>query len=314
MRQRPLGKTGLVISELALGTLGLSGDAYGPVDRDEAKAVVHKALDIGITCFETSDAYGAGKMEAELGDWVGKREDVLVVTKGGIDRSTEPARRRFEPEYLEGAITRSLKRLKREALDLYLLHHPSEELFLRGEIGGQMRALVDKGLIRHWGVAAGSHDVAGMAIDQGAAVIELPYNILHPSDLNRVSGDVLVSRVGVLARSTLAYGLLAGLWPRDKRFAEGDHRNDRWTQTELEARVDHLDLVRFLVRGEVFTMRGAAVRFVLANHVVSGAVLGPRSVEQLTQLVRETGAGPRYLSDDDIRELFKALERAGVSI
>jgi aryl-alcohol dehydrogenase-like predicted oxidoreductase len=64
---------------------------------------------------------------------------------------------------------------------------------------------------------------------------------------------------------------------------------------------------------DVLTMRGAAVRFVLANHIVSAAVLGPRTVEQLEQLVRETGGGPRYLSDEDLRQLPRALDRVGIS-
>jgi aryl-alcohol dehydrogenase-like predicted oxidoreductase len=314
MRQRPLGKTGLIVSELCLGTFGLSGDGYGPVADEDARKVVARALDIGITCIETADAYGAGRMEHLLGSMVAGRSDVLVVTKGGIDRATEPGRRRFEPEYLEAAIGRSCLRLKKPALDLYLLHHPSEELLLKGEIGGQMKALVEKGLIRHWGVAAGNHEIALLAIDQGAEVVELPYNLLHPIDVNRIGGEAIVSRVGVLARSTLAYGLLGGAWSREQVFPEGDHRSDRWTRNELETRIDHLALLRFLVRRDVSSLRGAAVRFVLANHVVSGAVLGPRTEAQLTELVRDAGVGPRYLSDDDIREVYRALEKVGIPV
>lgn len=314
MRQRPLGKTGFVVSELALGTFGLSGDGYGPVAEDEAERVVKKALDIGVTLFDTADAYGAGRMEALLGRLCAGREGVLVVTKGGVDRTTDPSRRRFEPEYLEGAIGRSCKRLKKDALDLYLLHHPSEELLLRGEIAGVMKGFVDKGIIRHWGVAAGNHEIARMAIDQGAAVVELPYNLQQMIDVNRITGDVMVSRTGVLARSVLGYGVLTGMWAKDRVFPEGDHRNDRWTRTELESRIDSLDMLRFLVKGEIHSLRAAAVRFVLASHVVSSAVLGPKSEEQLKEIVREVGAGPRYMSDDDIREVYRVLEHAGVQL
>jgi aryl-alcohol dehydrogenase-like predicted oxidoreductase len=314
VRQRPLGKTGFVVSELALGTFGLSGDGYGPVAEEEAEKVVAKALDIGITLFDTADAYGAGKMESLLGRLCAGKDDVVVVTKGGIDRTTDPSRRRFEPEFLEAAIARSAKRLKKEALDLYLLHHPSEELLLRGEIGATMKGFVDKGIIRHWGVAAGNHDIARLAIDQGAAVVELPYNLQHMIDMNRITGEVMVSRTGVLARSVLGYGVLTGMWARDHVFADGDHRNDRWTRGELESRIDGLDALRFLVRGEIHSLRAAAVRFVLANHIVSSAVLGPKSEDQLKEIVREVGGGPRYMSDDDIRELDRVLEHAGVQL
>jgi len=110
----------------------------------------------------------------------------------------------------------------------------------------------------------------------------------------------------------LGYGLLAGMWAKDRVFGEGDHRNDRWTRMELEHRVEQLDAVRFLVKGDVHTLRAAAVRFALANHLVSAAVLGARTVEQLEQLVRETGGGPRYLPDDDLRQLPRALDRVGI--
>jgi aryl-alcohol dehydrogenase-like predicted oxidoreductase len=175
-----------------------------------------------------------------------------------------------------------------------------------------MEQLKKDGKIRHWGVAAGDEDVARTAIDKGAEVVELPYNLLHSIDLHRISGDVMVAGCGILARSVLAYGLLTGLWAKDRSFGDGDHRNERWTKMELEHRVEQLDAVRFLVKNDVHTLRGAAVRYVLANHVVSSAVLGPKSVEQLEQLVRETGGGPRYLPDDDLRMLPRALDRVGI--
>jgi aryl-alcohol dehydrogenase-like predicted oxidoreductase len=128
----------------------------------------------------------------------------------------------------------------------------------------------------------------------------------------------MVSGVGVMSRSPLAYGMLAGLWAKDREFpgsaagAPPDHRADRWTKLELERRVEQLDALRFLVKGDVQTMRGAAVRFVLSNHLVSSVVLGPRSVTQLEQLVRETGSGPCYLPDADLMALPRALARVGI--
>jgi aryl-alcohol dehydrogenase-like predicted oxidoreductase len=123
----------------------------------------------------------------------------------------------------------------------------------------------------------------------------------------------MVAGTGVLARSTLAYGLLAGMWTKDREFPEGDHRTQRWSKLELERRVGQLDAVRYLVRGDVLTMRGAAVRFVLANHLVTSAVLGPRTVLQLEQLVRETGSGPTYLPDEQLSSLSVALKRVGIA-
>lgn len=312
MRKRPLGKTGLVVSELGIGTWGLSGDAYGPVAAEEAERVLRRAIEIGITLVDTSDAYGAGKMEQLVGKLAKENDELVFVTKGGIDRTTDPPRKCFAPDYLRGAVERSLKRLGVEALPLYLLHCPMPETLHMGEATLVLEELKKEGKIRHWGVSAGDEDVARAAIDKGAAVVELAYNLMHPIDLHRLSGDVMVGGTGILARSVLAHGLLAGMWTKERTFEEGDHRAERWTRLELELRVGHLDAVRFLVKNDVHTLRGAAVRFALANHVVSAAILGPRTVEQLEQLIRETGGGPRYLTDDDLRQLPRALDRVGI--
>ncbi len=312
MRKRPLGKTGLVVSELAIGTWGLSGDAYGKVEEADAEKVLRRAIDMGFSLIDTADAYGAGKMEVLVGKILKDHPDLVVVTKGGIDRTTDPPRKVFAEGYLQECVERSLKRLGIEALPVFLLHGPSPEALHSGEPTMALEKLKKEGKIKHWGVACGDEDVARAAIDKDAELIELAYNLFHPIDLHRLSGDIMVSGCGVLARSVLAHGLLAGMWAKDREFDPGDHRHDRWTKMELEHRVNQLDAVRFLVKGDVHTMRGAAVRFVLANHVVSSAVLGARTVEQLEQLVRETGGGPRYLLDDDLRQLPRALDRVGI--
>jgi aryl-alcohol dehydrogenase-like predicted oxidoreductase len=303
---------------MALGTWGLSGDAYGAVDAETAERVVNRALDVGITTFDTADAYGAGRMEMLLGKVLrarGKREgEVVVVTKGGTDRATEPPRKRFTDDYLRASVERSARRLGRPRLDVYLLHNPSVECLDAGEATRTMLALKAEGKIAHWGVSAGDAETALAAIGQEAEVLELAYNLFHAADLHRIAGDVMVAGTGVLARSTLGYGLLAGEWTKERTFLEGDHRVDRWTRHDLERRIDQLQAVRYLVKGNVRTMRGAAVRWVLANTVVSAAVLGPRSVEQLEQLVREVGAGPIYIPDPDLAALPRALAKVGVLV
>lgn len=312
MRKRPLGKTGLVVSELSIGTWGLAGEAYGPVEDADAERVLRRAVDMDFSLIDTADAYGAGRMEQVVGRILRDHPDLVVVTKGGIDRTTDPPRKTFDSAFLRSSVERSCKRLGVEALPLFLLHHPTPDAIHGGEATDTVKALKEEGKIRHWGVAAGDEDVARAAIDKEAEVVELAYNLLQPLDLHRISGDVMVARAGILARSVLAYGLLDGTWNAEHTFPEGDHRNDRWTRAELAHRIQNLEAVRFLVRGDVRTLRGAAVRYVLSNHLVSSAILGPRTVEQLEQLVRETGGGPRYLPDDDLQRLPRLLDRVGI--
>jgi aryl-alcohol dehydrogenase-like predicted oxidoreductase len=312
VRFRSLGKTGLRISEMSLGTWGLSGDGYGEVDDAIQERVLRRALEMGVSLIETADSYGAGRMESLVGRAVASRRDVVVVTKGGTDRTTSPPRKRFDAPYLRERVEASLRRLGRESIDVYLLHNPSENAIEGGEAIDQLSKLKDEGKVAHWGVSAGDVDVGRAALRKGAEVIELAYSLVQASDLHRLAGEVIVSGAGVLARSTLAYGLLAGSWTRDKEFPPGDHRTDRWTKPELDRRIDQLAAVRFLVRGDVPTMRSAAVRFVLSNTIVSSAVLGPRNVDQLEDIVREVGMGPIYLTDEDLMRIPRALQAMGI--
>jgi len=314
VRKRALGKTGLYVSEMSLGTWGLSGDGYGKVDPEQAEKTVRRAVELGITLFETSDAYGAGEAEALLGRVLSKNDDAIIVTKGGTDRTTEPARKRFDSVYLRASVMRSLKRLDRDRVDVFLMHNPSIACLKAGEAPATLEKLKVEGRIAHWGVASGDAEVAFAAIAQGASVIELAYNLFHSVDLNRIAGEIMVNGIGVLARSVLGYGLFSDIWTKERTFDDGDHRSDRWTKQDLERRIEQLETVRYLVKDDVKTLRAAAVRFALSNTLVSSAVLGPKSVIQLDDLVRETGSGPLYLPDADLAVLPRKLIRAGILV
>jgi aryl-alcohol dehydrogenase-like predicted oxidoreductase len=297
---------------MALGTWGLSGDGYGPVEEHEQERVLQRALEMGFSLIDTADAYGGGRMERLVGRAVADRTDVVLVTKGGTDRTTTPARKRFDGPFLRESLERSLRRLGRDRVDLYLLHNPSADALRSGEAVDTVLELKAEGKIGHWGVSVGNLEVGEEAIRCQAEVIEIGYSLINGTDLHRLAGEVIVSGAGVLARSVLAYGLLAGGWSSDKAFATDDHRTDRWTRPELDRRIQQVTSLRFLVHGEVRTMRSAAVRYVLSNRIVSTAVLGPRSVRQLEDIVREVGMGPVYIRDEDLMRIPRALENVGI--
>jgi aryl-alcohol dehydrogenase-like predicted oxidoreductase len=319
VRTRALGQTGISISELALGTWGLSGDGYGPVTEIERDRTVDRALELGVTIFETADAYGRGAMEKCLGLRLAGREDVSVVTKVGTYRpetgtpdGQASAFKRFDPAYLREAVQRSQERLRRQRLDVVLLHQPTASTMSRGEAAHALKELKQSGAIRAWGVSSGDNYVARAAIGHGAEVIEVAYNAFFSRELHELGEDIIRTKVGVLARSVLSYGLLAGLYGEERDFEPHDHRSARWTRPEFETRLRQLDAIRPLVTGTVLTMRGAALRFVLSNDMISAAVLGPKNVDQLDQLVRESGTEPPYLTSDQLALLASGLARMGV--
>jgi len=314
MRRRPLGKTGLNVTELGLGTWGLSGDGYGPVPEAEQDQVIDRARALGITLFETADSYAHGGMERKLGERLKDDKRARIVTRIGTDRDAIPPKKRFDPEYLRTAVERSAERLGRDAIDVVLLHNPSEVAMEKREATALLSELKQAGKIRAWGVSAGTRSVASAAVDQGAEVLSLAYNALYRSDLDQLLEVVAEADVGVLAHSVLGYGLLCGHWAPSKSFGLGDHRAERWTGDELRRRIRQLDAIRPLIGGEVLSLRGGAVRFVLHNEAVSSALLGPRNTIQLDQLVREAGKGPPYLEEDKLTALENRLRDVGVGV
>ena len=312
MRKRPLGKTGLEVSELSLGTWGLSGDGYGPLVEGEAERVIARAIELGIDLFDTADIYGKGEMERALGRLLPK--ETLIVTKSGTDLAATPPRKRFEVGFLRSSFEQSQDRIGRESLDIVLLHNPSMLAMATTEPFDFLKELKKRGTLKAWGVSAGSVEVARAAIHHGAEVIELSYNLFVAADLHEIAGDLADSGAAVLARSILSHGLLTGHWTADRDFLRPDHRADRWTSSELKQRVAQLEALRPVVTGPVLTLRSAAIRFVMSNQLVTSAVLGPRSVAQLEQLVREAGFGPPYLRDTALAELAARLKGVGILV
>ena len=311
MRTRKLGKTSLIVSELSLGTWGLSGDGYGPVAEEEQGRVIERALAMGINTFDTADCYGAGAMETRLGALL-PRDGVVVITKLGTRRDTSPARKEFSRAWLREAFERSRERLRRERVDCLLLHNPSRQAFENSELREFCEELRSQGRVGAWGASIGSAEVGHAAIAAGAQVLELAYNLFHIQELNELEAEIQQHDVGVLARSVLAHGLLSGYWPHDKTFISSDHRNERWNDSELRSRILQLNAVKPMLSPTLPTVRSVALRFALSHSRVSSVVLGPRSCLQLDQLVREAGKEPPYLDSNESYQLRQRLSTVGV--
>lgn len=311
MRLRTLGNTGIEIPELCLGTWGLSGDGYGPVDESEQDKVIERALALGITAFDTADAYAKGGMESRLGRLLESTPQALVITKVGTDRSVSPPVKRFDAEHLKAAAKASRERLKRR-IDVLLLHNPSVLALRKPHVGDTLKGLIDDGTIRSWGVSIGDADIGHAAMDAGAQVLQLAFNAFHQQDLSGVLSMAREKQIGLIGRSVLAHGLLCGQWPNTKTFPNGDHRRDRWTSDDFKKRISQLSALRPSVYGEVTSMRAAALRYALSETALSSVVIGPRDAVQLDQLVRDAGKEPPYLSDDSRSALLNRLANLGI--
>ena len=306
VRRRPLGKTGLTVSEIGLGTWTFSGE-WGPADDAASLAAIERALELGVTYFDAAAAWGRGRVESLLGQALRGRSDAVVLgARVGIDLLPDGLRQAFSRDRLEAQLAASLERLGRPGIDIVLLHGPSFEALRRGEFVEIFDRWRADGKIRAWGASVASPEAARCAIDAGAQVLSLPYNLLHGEVLHPVAPDVGEKGIGLLAHTTLEYGLLSGRWSPTTRFGADDHRSRRFRPMDLRARLRKVDQVRFLTEGTVQTMAEAAVRFVLATGIVSSAVVGVRNAGQLDDLARAAGADP-YLDAGQLARVGEAL-------
>ncbi|MEM9194114.1 MAG: aldo/keto reductase [Myxococcota bacterium] len=294
---------------MILGTWGLASDAYGPVDDYRFEQVLERALERGVRAFDMAPVWHGSEPAVQKA--VGKlRDDVVYITRAGARLDDGDLRQSYDLDALRKDCEASLKALDTDRIDVWLLHSPPEDLWAERE--EEIRELVEKlkeeGKIRAWGAAVGSEDMARAAVDCGAEVLCLPYNIVQKELLHDLSDAISDNKVGVLARSILGYGLLSGRWGEYRRFPDYDHRHHRWDPDALRARVRQVNRLRFLVHGEVYSMVSASLRYVLENQLVSAAILGPRSLGQVQELLGYKKDGPPYLPEEDLERIASVLD------
>jgi aryl-alcohol dehydrogenase-like predicted oxidoreductase len=215
MEYRPFGRTDLQVSAIGFGCWEISG-TYGAIDTQQFAAAVHRALDAGINCFDTAEAYGMGISEQALGRALGnRRKDVCLVTKVGVGYPEAPNRRDSSRTRIIASIERSLRALNTDHVDVYLIHWPDpgtpfEETFRT------LDDLVQQGKTRYVGVS-------NFRPAQLAACMKLR----RIDVVQEIFPWCMANGVGVMAYGSLAYGMLTGTFRSDMRFDEADWRSKR---------------------------------------------------------------------------------------
>ena len=222
MEYRKLGSRGPLVSAIGFGAWAIGGHGYGNVDDAESARAVARALDLGVTLFDTADVYGFGHSEEVLGRALQQaRHNVVIATKFGVAWDVSGRTRRdSSPAYVQRALDASLRRLNTDYIDLYQVHWPDPETPLSDTMDALQRALA-AGKIRHIGVSNFTHQQ--IADDPRVVSLQALFNMIEheaEADLLRVRE----SGIGRIAYCVLARGLLSGKFAQQPRFAGTDTR------------------------------------------------------------------------------------------
>jgi aryl-alcohol dehydrogenase-like predicted oxidoreductase len=306
MQQVRLGRSGLVVSNVAFGTWQLGGD-WGPTDTAEAMDAIRRAVDEGVTFFDTAQAYGFGQSEQILSAALRgvPREQVIIATKGGLRPTYNGLVRDASARWIRAGVDASLRALGTDYVDLYQLHWPDPATPF-DETAEALARLIAEGKIRHAGVS--NFDVAQMetfAVTLPAETLQAPYDLFRRDIEAKVLPYTEAHGIGVLVYGPLAHGLLSGGLGPGTRFARDDWRS-RSPRFQGETYTRNLPVVAELgaLATELgFTLPQLAIGWTLANPAVHAAIVGTRDRDHVDEAV----AASAMDLDDEVIQRINAL-------
>ena len=332
MRYRTIPRTNLTVSEVGFGVWTVSTNWWGVTDEAFGIRLLQQAFDLGVTFFDTADAYGNGLGETMLAKALGDRCSQLVIgTKFGYDfyqhatrRGHEELPHNWQPEYIRTALEHSLTRLQTDVIDLYQLHNPRVDAIQRDDIFATLEALKDAGKIRAYGVALGPA-IAERQIEEGRLaidsrrvhVVQIIYNLLEQLLGLPLFPVGRAQEASFLVRVPHASGLLDGTVKEDTVFSQEDHRSHRVSTEDrkIQWQINGLKKVRqlgFLTEGKARTLGQAALKYILAEPSVS-AVFPNIYSEALLREFASASDGPDLTQEELARVAQLYAENFGVA-
>jgi aryl-alcohol dehydrogenase-like predicted oxidoreductase len=310
MQYRTLGRTGLRVSAIGLGTMVHAGH-FGPTTDSESLSAIDTALELGVNFIDTSDAYGSGYSESLLGKALkGRREKIIVATKGGnVMTGPNRGKRNFAPEYIDGVLHESLKRLQTDWIDLYQLHNPTVDVIENGEIWEVLERRKQEGKIRHYGVSINTMEEGIAAVKTGRSdTVQVEYNLLTQEPAEKIFPLAQAANVAIIARVPLRRGILTGKMTQadEHRFQGEDVRARTFKGEALAKELAKAEQLRFLIHGPVKTLGQAAIAFCLGHPAVAVTIPGARNDRQMRE---NAAAGEIKLPVEDLARVASLWQR-----
>ncbi len=310
MKKRKLGNSELEVSTLGLGCNRMSY-AYGPaVDKQEMIALIHKAVELGVTFFDTAEAYGPFTNEEFLGEALAPlRGEVVIATKFGL--KIDPSGQQVVdsgPEHIKQSVEGSLKRLKVDAIDLYYQHRVDPEVPIE-DVAGTVKDLIRQGKVKHFGLSeAAMQTIRRAHAVQPVTAVQSEYSLWWRRPEEELLRTLEELGIGFVPFSPLGKGYLTGKIDENTTFDNSDFRNivPRFTPEARKANLPLVDLLRKIAKQKKATPAQIALAWLLAQKRWIVPIPG---TTKLSHLEENIGAVAIEFRPDDPGEIDSAASR-----
>jgi aryl-alcohol dehydrogenase-like predicted oxidoreductase len=316
LETRQLGKNGLEVSALGLGCMRMSfGDT--PTDKQEMIAFMHKAVERGVTFFDTAEVYGPFTNEELVGEALEPfKGKVLIATKFGWKHGPGVGPHpRFgmdsRPEQIKRVAEASLKRLRAEVIDLFYQHRPDPEVPME-EVAGAVKDLIQQGKVRYFGLSESNADQIRRAhAVQSVAALQSEYSLWWRAIEPEILPTCEELGIGLVPYSPLGRGYLTGKVDESSTFDSSDirSRNPRFTQEAIKANRVVIDLLERIAAQKAATPAQIALAWLLAQKTWIVPIPGSRKLERLDENI---GAAHIELTPDDLSDIEDAMSKITV--
>ncbi|MDH1088294.1 aldo/keto reductase [Pantoea brenneri] len=309
MQTRKLGQSGLEVSSLGLGCMGLS-HGYGPAtDKQQAIALIRAAVDQGVTFFDTAEVYGPWLNEEVVGEALAPvRDRVVIATKFGFTFGEDNRQQilNSRPEQIRRAIEGSLRRLKTEVIDLYYQHRVDPEVPIE-DVAGTIRDLIAEGKVKHFGLSeAGVQTVRRAHAVQPVTALQSEYSMWWREPEAEMIPTLESLSIGFVPFSPLGKGYLTGAIQPDSTFGSDDFRSQvpRFSPEALAANQALIDLLGTIAQDKAVTPAQIALAWLLAQKPWIVPIPGTTKLHRLKENLQ---AAELHLSTEDLQRINQAL-------
>jgi len=317
MQKRKLGKSNLEVSAMGLGCMGMSFSYGPPKDKQEMTALLHAAVDRGITFFDTAEVYGPFTNEELVGEALAPyRGKVVIATKFGFDLSGPDHRPgaaglNSRPEHIKEAAEGSLKRLKIEVIDLYYQHRVDPNVPIE-DVAGAVKDLIQAGKVKHFGMSeAAAKTIRRAHAVQPVTAVQSEYSLWWRRPEEEVLPMLEELGIGFVPYSPLGKGFLTGAIKEDAKFDSTDFRSKlpRFAPEALKTNQAMVDLLGQIAQRKKATPAQIALAWLLAQKPWLSPIPG---TTKLNRLEENIGAASVELTPDDLREIETASSKIHV--